>query len=156
MIPENPLQAPHANYAGYANPFMMAPMPPAFYYPGQSIPGHGYQFPQFSPPANAAAPMTNQVAKAPDTVEYPDVVHWFRFLDGHEVRRKDGIEFSPYGVLLKSKGFLRITQLTLDFFTLKDLQEWLSIEIGTAVLIMQYAKEDIDAIKAGHLVIPNE
>jgi hypothetical protein len=70
------------------------------------------------------------------------------------MRNKDDIVFAPYGDVLKKKGFIRITQLTLDFFSLKDLQEWLGIEVGTAILIMQYAKADIEAIKAGTLVFP--
>jgi hypothetical protein len=44
----------------------------------------------------------------------------------------------------------------LDFVSLKDLQDILSINVGTAILIMQYAKEDIDGIKMGNLVIPKE
>jgi len=82
------------------------------------------------------------------------VTRWFHFLDEHEERRKDGIGFAAFGDVLKNKGFLRITQLTLDFITLKDLQDWLGIEVGTAILIMQYAKDDIESIKAGRLIIP--
>jgi hypothetical protein len=53
--------------------------------------------------------------------------------------------------VLKDKGFLQITQLMLDFVTLQDLQAWLDIEVGIAILIMQYAKEDVEGIKAGTL-----
>jgi hypothetical protein len=83
------------------------------------------------------------------SVEFPDVVRWFQYLDEHEQRSKDGIQFSPYGIVLRDKGFLRVNQLTLDFLKLTDLQEWLGMNVGTAVMIMQYAKEDVDAIKGG-------
>ncbi len=73
----------------------------------------------------------------------------------HEERNKDGIIFAPYGVTLKSKGFLRISQLTSEYIQLKDLQEWLGIEIGTAILIMQYAKEDLEALKSRKWAFPN-
>ena len=62
--------------------------------------------------------------------------------------------FAPYGVKLKAKGFLRISQLTLEFIQLKDLQEWLGIEVGIAILIMQYAKEDIEVLKSRKWVFP--
>ena len=88
------------------------------------------------------------------SVTIPDIVAWFEYLDQHEERNKDGIVFAPYGVTLKTKGFLRITQLTLDFIQLKDLQDWLGIEVGTAILIMQYAKEDIEALKSRKRVFP--
>ncbi len=85
----------------------------------------------------------------------PDIVAWFSYLDQHEERNKDGIIFAPYGVTLKSKGFLRISQLTSEYIQLKDLQEWLGIEIGTAILIMQYAKEDLEALKSRKWAFPN-
>ena len=37
----------------------------------------------------------------------PDVIAWFSYLDQHEERNKDNIIFAPYGIALKSKGFLR-------------------------------------------------
>jgi hypothetical protein len=40
---------------------------------------------------------------------------------------------------------------SLNIFTLKDLQEWLGISAKSAVLVMQYAKQDIDDIKSGQL-----
>ena len=72
-------------------------------------------------------------------------------LDTNEERNKDGIVFAPYGATLKEKGFFCLSQLTLDIFTLKDLQEWLGISAGSAMLVMQYAKQDIDDIKSGRL-----
>jgi hypothetical protein len=137
------------------NPFMFPP--PQFYYPGQALPFGQY------PPTSTPLPIpdkTNVPVKnaVPGLHEYPEVTRWFQFLDEHAERSKDGIHFAQYGAVLKGKGFLRIKQLTLDFFTLKDLQDWLSIDVGTAILIMQYAQEDMDAIKAGRRVLlgPND
>ena len=84
----------------------------------------------------------------------PDVVALFAYLDQHEEHSKDGIVFALYGVRLKAKGFLCISQLTLDFIQLKYLQDWLEIEVGIAILIMQYAKEDIEALKSRKWVFP--
>jgi hypothetical protein len=134
---------------GYLNPFMM-PMPP-IYYQGQGSSSGNYLFPPLP-----VAPANHTQAGGSDVtpIAYPDMVSWFRSLDEHEGRNKDGINFSPFGAVLKAKGFLRITQLTRDLVGLKDLQEWLGIEVGTAVLILQYAKEDIDAVKAGKWLPP--
>ena len=72
----------------------------------------------------------------------------------HAGRNKDGVVYTPYGPILKTRGFVRISQITTDLFTVKDLAEWLDAPIGTAVFIMQYAKEDVTAINAGMLIIP--
>ncbi|KAI6033626.1 hypothetical protein PISMIDRAFT_113855, partial [Pisolithus microcarpus 441] len=77
-------------------------------------------------------------------------------LDHHEQHNQDGLTFAPYGPILRAKGFLCLSQLTLDFFGLSDLQTWLGIEVGTAVLIMQYAKEDLAAIRSGKWVFPKD
>ena len=87
-------------------------------------------------------------------IEYPDVERWCHYLDGHPLRNKDNIKFTPYASILKEKGFLRIKQLTTNFFKPEDLGRWLDIGVGIAVLIMQYAQEDVEEIRAGRLVIP--
>jgi hypothetical protein len=43
----------------------------------------------------------------------------------------------------------------MGLITLKDIQKLLGIEVGMAVLIKLYAREDVDVIKAGALIIPN-
>jgi hypothetical protein len=42
----------------------------------------------------------------------------------------------------------------LTFVDLKDLQNWLGIEVGTAILIMNYVKADVNAINTGKLFFP--
>jgi hypothetical protein len=64
------------------------------YYPGHSMPTNNYLY---LPPAT-------QATKA--SVKYPGVIKWFHFLDTHETQSKDGIEFSLYGTVLRSKGYL--------------------------------------------------
>jgi hypothetical protein len=123
-----------------------APLPPPMW---------GYQGHYFGMPPPVMNPMPT-LGTVPNvaTITIPDIVSWFSYLDRHEQRNKDGIIFAPYGVTLKAKGFLRLSQLTLEFIQLKDLQEWLGIEVGTAILIMQYAKEDMDALKTSQWVFP--
>jgi hypothetical protein len=129
---------------------------PYFIYPGQGMPlmpNMGSMMPATT--YGAAVPVGAVPAVSrPTSIKYPDLVYWFSSLDTNEERNKDGIIFTPYGFILRDKGFLRLSQLTLDIVTLKDLQEWLGISAGSAVLIMQYAKQDIDDIKAGRLTVP--
>jgi hypothetical protein len=103
---------------------------------------------------SAPAPIVAPVKKFPN--EYPDIVSWCQYLDAHHDQNQDDIIFSPYSALLEKKGFIHIMQLTLESFSLRDLQEWLGIEVGTAILIMQYAKADIKAIKTGKLIFPTD
>lgn len=163
---------------GFPGPYTMAP-PGIYGYPQGPVamPIWGYPGPGGMPPPGqyfGAQPpmMSTSISSEPSTqamsasssvttsksnatpVIIPDVVAWFAYLDQHEERNKDGIVFAPYGVRLKAKGFLRISQLTLEFIQLKDLQDWLGIEVGTAILIMQYAKEDIEALKSRKWVFP--
>lgn len=152
-------EAPYPGGYGYLPPYAMPPMPPIppIYYHGQAMPHGAFQsqYPPVPMP-NPQVPITQAPAPPRMPVEYPDVTRWFRFLDEHEERNKDGILFAPYGPVLKEKGFRRITQLTGDFIRLENLQEWLGVNVGTAILIMQYAKHDVDEIKAGRLIIADD
>ena len=166
---------------GFPGPYTMAPpgmygyphagpmsMPMWGYPSGMPLPGQYFrtQLPMMNSQATMA-PTTVTQTMAESTshntitsnsnatpVIIPDIVAWFAYLDKHEERNKDGIMFSPYGDILKEKGFLCISQLTLEFIHLKDLQDWLGIEVSTAILIMQYAKEDVEALKSGKWIFP--
>ena len=146
-------------YGQYGYPQGSVPMP-MWGYPGGMPPPLAGQYFGTQPPMMNATHTMSAFASATTSesnatpVIIPDVVAWFTYLDQHEERSKDGIAFAPYGIKLKAKGFLRISQLTLDFIQLKDLQDWLSIEVGTAILIMQYAKEDVEALKSRKWVFP--
>jgi hypothetical protein len=123
----------------------------------------GPYYPQYSQPASSMAPpfhapptvhTTSASSQEKSPRDYPDIVTWCQYLDGHKERNQDGIVFGPFGNLLKKKGFIRVTQLTSGFVGLKDLQGWLDIEVGTAILTMEYAKIDVQAIDTGRLFFP--
>ena len=124
---------------------------------------NGVIAPQASNPT-AQSHMFPQQPSSPDdslqsftsNIEVPDIVQWFQYLDWDERRNKDGITFVPYGITLKAKGFIRISQLTSEFVKLSDLQGWLGIEVGTTILILEYAKEDLATIKSGRWVFPKD
>lgn len=159
--PAPPLAAPNNNEVTgwasgttYATPY---PMHPPFA-PPNAI---GPYYPHYPQPTNPNppfhAPPTTHIAPSDEKSphDYPDIITWCQYLDSHKGRNKDGIVFKPFGALLKKKGFIRITQLTSGFVELKDLQEWLGIEVGTAIFIMQYAKADVQAIDNGKLFFPH-
>ena len=105
-----------------------------FYPPNQPSGPHGYGFP---PPHSAPS-----LALLPSNADI-DIITWCSSLDHNERHNKDGLTFEPYGHILKKKGFLRLSQLMSGFVQLSDMQAMLEIELGTAVLIFQYAKEDL-------------
>lgn len=47
------------------------------------------------------------------------------------------------------EGYRRINQLTTERTSVEKLSQWLGIGKGTADLLMQYAQEDVDQVKAG-------
>jgi uncharacterized membrane protein YfcA len=98
---------------------------PMWGYPGGMPPTLGQYF--GTPPMNSIQITSGNTATSAESnatpIIIPDIIAWFAYLDQHEERNKDGIVFGPYGIILKAKGFLRISQLTLDFIQLKDLQE---------------------------------
>lgn len=137
---------------GFLPPYLFPTMPsPYMQGQGFGCSGSSYGLAASGPSASIPTPAANPTYA---TAEFPDVIAWFQFLDTHPSRNQDDIHFSPYGEILRNKGFRRITQLTSDFISLGDLQEWLEINVGTAILIMQYAKEDLDAIKSGKWAFP--
>lgn len=132
------------------------PMMPLFY-PGQSLPG---TFPntQHMPPTDPTqAPTPNHATPTGSSVsaDTVDITSWLCYLDNHEKRGRDhGICFSAYAPTFVNNGFYRISQLTSRYVTPEKLVEWLGIDIGRAILILQYLEYDIEAIKAGTLIIP--
>jgi hypothetical protein len=153
MSYENSPQSMNSMF-NFPGQFAMPPMHPFFMYPGQGMQNVGFAGMPAAYGATVPAAPVAAVQPLQQPIKYPDLIYWFSSLDKNEERNKDGIVFTPYGTILRNKGFLRLSQLTLDVFTLKDLQEWLGISAGSAVLIMQYAKQDIDDIKAGRLIVP--
>jgi hypothetical protein len=121
-----------------------------FFYPGPgNIPGTMY--PSMAPHTALTVPSVQQPTRS---IIYPEIECWFQYQDSNAPRNKDNIVFAPYGTALKSKGFRRINQLTPKFVSLADLQEWLGIDVGTAILIMQYVSDDVAALESGSWVFP--
>jgi hypothetical protein len=87
--------------------------------------------------------------------EIPDLISWFKFLDHHEQRNKDGITFTPFGNILKDRGFTRLSQL-IPPVQPSHLEEWLGIKTGIAFTIMQYILADLNAINSGKWVFPRD
>lgn len=114
--------------------------------------------PYFMPYPQPGAPPSHPSSTSPvankSPQDYPDIVTWCQYLDSHKDRNQDGVVFEPFGTILKQKGFIRITQLISSFINLADLQNWLGIEIGTVILLMDYAKADVNAINTGKLFFP--
>ena len=96
---------------------------------------------------------TSSTGASPDAASI-DIIAWFEMLDHHPQRNKDGILYSKYGPLLKEMDFYRISQLTTGDVTKNDLQEWLGVKVGTAVLILTYAKEDMAKFNSGQSLLP--
>jgi hypothetical protein len=92
-------------------------------------------------PAPAPAPAPNV------TVQCPKITDWLRYCDEHPDRCGEG--FSEHQPKFDREGFRRINQLTGSRVSVEKLSEWLSIGKGTADLLIQYAEEDMERVRAG-------
>ncbi|KIK91782.1 hypothetical protein PAXRUDRAFT_148728 [Paxillus rubicundulus Ve08.2h10] len=82
------------------------------------------------------------------TIPIPDIITWFSYLDQCEQHGLDDVIFAPFGPTLSAKGFRRISQLSHEYVSLSDLQGWLGIEIGTAILIFQHVEAELWAVNS--------
>ena len=136
-------QFPQPGNQGFSLPYNYPS--PIIVMPPWGLPGNQGQYGAMAAASNTVAVPSeltesqSQVSQPTPSasVKIPNIVQWFCYLNKDERRNKDGIIFSPYGINLRAKGFICLSQLTLDFFKLSDLQDWLGIEVGTAILIMQ-------------------
>jgi hypothetical protein len=96
----------------------------------------------------------NNVITGGGNIDYPRIADWLRYLQLHPVRSQDGISFTDLTEKFSKEGFIRINQLTPDFVGAENLANWLGIGKGTTVMLIQYAQEDLDAIRKGNLQIP--
>ncbi|KIK20206.1 hypothetical protein PISMIDRAFT_13167 [Pisolithus microcarpus 441] len=130
-------------YPSYPPPFfVLPPWGPLSFHGGNYAP----IWPTNTPPQTPfdAPPSSSSTSVA----DIPNVIDWFAYLDRHEQQNKDRIMFSPFRMMLWEKGFIQISQLSPDFVKLSDLQDWLRVDVGTAILIMQYAKEDLEVVNS--------
>ena len=108
--------------------------------------------PSFQPNNNfpVTVPMATMPMSLPQSMLNPELLGIA--LDADEKQRLDGICFSDFGHLLDDRGFFKITQLSPKFIKLKHLAQWLGIKEGIAVLIFQYAEEDIEKFRASGII----
>ena len=118
-------------------PFMFPPSwPPQYPYAASGVPG----------PATAMLNHSS-MPSSPPSIEMLEVEHWFQALENNEACNQQRLNFAEHGRILKQNGFQRITQLSRNIIGIKDLQEWLGIDAGTAAFIMEYAQEDVRRFK---------
>lgn len=133
---------PYGHNGGYPFPYQM---PSTFFLP-PTMPQA--QHSHLQPPPFAPAPSGPMVtAVAP--VQAPAIKPWLEFIEHHALRNPDNIPFTLYGNQLLNQGIRRISQLQQEYITRQDLQTWLGVDVGTAILLFQYAKEDMDNASRG-------
>jgi hypothetical protein len=88
-----------------------------------------------------------QPVPAATAVIYPSISDWLNYCDSHPNRA--GEDFKTHIAVFDRHGYRRINQLTGPRMTVEKLSEWLSIGVGTADLLIQYAEEDVVLIKNG-------
>ena len=117
-------------------PFMLPPSwPPQYPYAGMP------------PGPTATVPNHSLTPSSPPSTEMLEIEHWFQALEDNKARNQMKLNFADHGRILKQNGFQRITQLSRNIIGIKDLQEWLGIDAGTAAFIMEYAQEDVRRFK---------
>ncbi|KAI6123668.1 hypothetical protein EDD16DRAFT_1704282 [Pisolithus croceorrhizus] len=160
-------QYPSAGQHSYPSPpVTIQVMPP---WPGTAqgyLGGNGMLYPLFSqqtihpPPAPhcALSPFDPVMSSnsSETTRQAPKVVPWFNYLEQHKKDPPCGVKFGVFGPMLEVKGFVHILQLSHDYISVEVLQRLLGIEMGTAVLILQYVEADMRAISSGRSVLPEE
>ena len=103
------------------------------------------------PPAN----LVNDAGPIPPvpnpSVEYPKIVAWLAHCNRHPSH--SGEDFSELLPKFDKEGFRCIHQLTGNQITVEKLAEWVGIGKGTADLLIRYAEEDIELVKAGRFVL---
>ncbi|KAI6102103.1 hypothetical protein F5141DRAFT_1241828 [Pisolithus sp. B1] len=115
---------PTLPYPSYPPPiFVLPPWAPLGFQGGNYAPMRPNEI---APHTSYNALPSNLSASEP---EIPDIISWLAYLDQHKQRNKDGIIFSQFRPVLQKMGFIRISQLSLDFIKLPDLQEWLGINL---------------------------
>lgn len=72
---------------------------------------------------------------------------WLEHCDEHSDRK--GEYFSEYADKFDEQGYRRINQLTGNRMSVEKLANLLGIGMGTADLLIQYAEEDMELVKAG-------
>jgi hypothetical protein len=124
-------------------PFPMG-FPYGFYPPPPiSFPGWPGYLPAVPSAPNPTWPPANHIVK----LNYPKIGAWLNYCDQHPDRR--GENFAMHAPSFDAQGYRSINQLTRDRISIENLSAWLGIGKGTADLLIGYAEEDIELLKAG-------
>ena len=75
------------------------------------------------------------------------IPEWLRYCDQHP--QCCGEDFSEHTSRFDQEGYRRIHQLTGQRITVEKLADWIGIGKGMADLLIRYAEEDVELIKAG-------
>ena len=86
-----------------------------------------------------------QPALAAPAVVYPNITDWLNHCDCHPDRA--GEDFKAHIIAFERHGFQCMNQLIGPQMTIEKLADWLSIGVGTADLLIQYAEEDVVLVK---------
>ncbi|KAI9572026.1 hypothetical protein HD554DRAFT_2168276 [Boletus coccyginus] len=134
--------------------------PPIFVLPQWGVGPQGTGLPgQPSAPGQSglSAPTPQNMHSVSPTLlkPVPGLIKWFSYLDTHGGRNKNGVIYSQFGPVLRAKGFSHLNHLSHKYIQLSDLEDWVGIEVGTAIDIFEYAEEDLEAARAGTLVLPS-
>ena len=165
---------PEAPQVGYSYP--PPQVPPIYMFPnfqGGGYPGANYvESPDalrphgtspFSHTSSSPASSTNTHSPSPFPPDPADrnppdinINSWFSFLDRDPRSKNDGTSYTLFGPILNDRGFSRVSQLTPEFVKLSELEDWLGVKRGTAILILQYTRKDLAAVTHGHWVFPGD
>lgn len=124
---------------------------PYGFYPPLCHPTQAW-FPQSAlPPPNVNPALQAVTGNPPQPAltktEVPKIRVWLEYCDKHPDRQ--GENFSAHAGKFDNEGYRRINQLTGDRMSVEKLSNWLDIGKGTADLLIQYAGEDMELVKAG-------
>jgi hypothetical protein len=128
--------------AGFPYNFYPPPYVQPAWYGLPSAAGPGY----LQPPTGYAQPPAMPPALK-QTIQYPTISTWLEYCDRHPQR--SGEDFSDHAWKFDKQGYRRINQLTGERITVEKLSDWIDIGKGTADLLIRYAEEDADLVKAG-------
>ncbi|KIK81413.1 hypothetical protein PAXRUDRAFT_156170 [Paxillus rubicundulus Ve08.2h10] len=134
--------------SGYLHPHVTQPAPPATAVHSSSRgPDSSHSTsPTFSNTTTHTDAMTSHSLLSIHDIPFariPSMSTWLKLLDDHEEQGKDNIGFVRFAPVFEQEGFLHLSQLSGEFISWNELQDMLNVPCCTALLIMQYAKQDL-------------
>lgn len=126
-------------YGYYPSPYGLPPT--AGYLPVQQHVLHGgYAQPPmgYAPPPGPSAPK--------QAIKYPMILAWLKYCDWHPQHCRE--DFSNHVLKFNKEGYHCIHWLTGDQIMVEKLSDWLNIGKGMVDLLICYAEEDVELMKA--------